>query len=88
MSRAIVLISAAVLLAGAGVVSFLVLLLGPLAGGSPVAAAGVFTLVVVGSAAVAVGMAVRGRSAAWGCSTLLVGAAVATGLLLWLLYQR
>ena len=88
MSRAIVLISAAVLLAGAGVVSFLVLLLGPLAGGSPVAAAGVFTLVVAGSGAVAVGMAVRGRSAAWGCSTLLVGAAVATALLVWLLYQR
>lgn len=88
MSRAIVLVAAAVALAVAGLVSFLVLLLGPLAGGSPVAAAVVFTLVVAGSGAAAVAMAMRGRSAAWGCSTLLLGAAIAAGLLVWLLYQR
>lgn len=88
MSRALVLVAAAVVLACAGLVSFVVLLLGPMAGGSPVTGTIVFTLVIALTAAAAIAMAVRGLSALWGCSTLLMGALVATLLLVALVYQR
>ncbi|MFC5285887.1 hypothetical protein ACFPM7_02395 [Actinokineospora guangxiensis] len=82
MSRPLVLIAAAALLAAAGLVSFLVLLLGPAMGGSPVTGTVLFTLVVVLAAAGAVVLAVRGARALWGCSVLILGALLATGVLL------
>ncbi|MFC7618091.1 hypothetical protein ACFQV2_36585 [Actinokineospora soli] len=88
MSRALVLVAAAAVLAASGLVSFVVLLLGPAVPGRPVAGVVVFTLVIALSGAAAVVLAVRGRPAVWGCSTLLVGAAVAALLLAALLYQR
>ncbi|MGW5050930.1 hypothetical protein [Actinokineospora sp. NPDC004072] len=88
MPRPLVLIAAAALLAASGLVGFAVLLLGPALGGRPVAGTVVFTAVVVVAAAGAVVLAVRGARAVWGCSVLLVGALVAAGALLALLYQR
>jgi hypothetical protein len=88
VSRPLVLIAAAALLAVSGLVSFLVLLLGPALGGSPVTGTALFMLVVVVAVAGAVVLAVRGGRALWGCSVLVLGAVVAVGVLLAVAYQR